>query len=77
MVTLLGQDQVNEMWLWHGTSASSLKSLLLNGFERNFGNRQGYLFRRHGVYFAGIRAIRFTTRSLSLRRILLREEMKK
>ena len=45
----LGKDNVNEMWLWHGTRPSRVNSLLLNGFDRNFGDRMEY---GDGVYFA-------------------------
>ena len=44
-----GEDKVNEMWLWHGTAPSATRSLLLNGFERNFGYKMAY---GDGVYFA-------------------------
>ena len=44
-----GEDKVNEMWLWHGTAPSAVNSLLLNGFERNFGKNMQY---GDGVYFA-------------------------
>lgn len=44
-----GEDTVNEMWLWHGTSPSSIRSLLINGFERNLGSRMAW---GDGTYFA-------------------------
>ena len=44
-----GEDKVNEMWLWHGTSPSSIRSLLINGFERNLGSRMAW---GDGTYFA-------------------------
>ena len=42
-------NSVNEMWLYHGTGPSSVSSLLLNGFERNFGKFMAY---GDGVYFS-------------------------
>jgi len=44
-----GMDKVNEMWLWHGTAPSSVNSLLVNGFERNFGKNMQH---GDGIYFA-------------------------
>ena len=42
-------NSVNEMWLYHGTGPSSVTSLLLNGFERNFGRLMAF---GDGVYFS-------------------------
>ena len=49
MTKQLGEDKVNEMWLWHGTAPSSVNSILINGFERNLGSKMAF---GDGVYFA-------------------------
>lgn len=50
MIKQLGNaDSVNELWLYHGTLPNSVPSLLLNGFERNFGKFMAY---GDGVYFS-------------------------
>ena len=39
----------NEQWLWHGTSAENVQTILKNGFDRRYSKTQAY---GAGVYFA-------------------------
>lgn len=49
MVASLGASGVNERWLWHGTSADLLYSILANGFLRDYNTTAAY---GKGTYFA-------------------------
>ena len=45
----LGVGKINEQWLWHGTKQSDVKSIVSNGFLRDYNHTSQY---GTGTYFA-------------------------
>ena len=42
LISRIGRAQLNETWLWHGTSRDTLESIVANGFDRNMNERGMY-----------------------------------
>jgi hypothetical protein len=42
LISRIGRAQLNETWLWHGTSRNTLESIMANGFDRNMNERGQY-----------------------------------
>ncbi|KOO25562.1 poly ADP-ribose polymerase 14 [Chrysochromulina tobinii] len=42
LISRIGGAQLNETWLWHGTSRNTLESIMANGFDRNMNERGQY-----------------------------------
>jgi hypothetical protein len=42
LISRIGRAQLNETWLWHGTSCDTLESIVANGFDRNMNERGMY-----------------------------------
>ena len=42
LISRIGRAQLNEAWLWHGTSRETLESIMANGFDRNMNERGMY-----------------------------------
>ena len=42
LILRIGRAQLNETWLWHGTSRNTLESIMANGFDRNMNDRGAY-----------------------------------
>jgi hypothetical protein len=49
LISRIGRAQLNETWLWHGTSCDTLESIVANGFDRNMNERGMY---GKGSYFS-------------------------
>eukprot|EP01084_Bolivina_argentea_P296032 509790_1 len=47
--SIIGESNLNEMYLWHGTDANAVQSICSSGFSRDYGNTMKY---GNGVYFA-------------------------